>query len=81
MCLCPHVLQYGSKCWLMLNNLDVQIEEDQKFIDDRIVRIEDKEGITLDDYPERGCCESSKKRACYCYWRSGEPVRLQLLIQ
>ena len=34
---------------LMLNNLDVQIEEDQKFIDDRIARIEDKEGITLDD--------------------------------
>ena len=33
----------------MLNNLDVQIEEDQKFIDDRIARIEDKEGITLDD--------------------------------
>ena len=33
----------------MLNNLDVQIEEDQKFIDDRIARIEDKEGINLDD--------------------------------
>ncbi len=33
----------------MLNNLDVQIEEDQKFIDDRIARIEDKDGITLDD--------------------------------
>ncbi len=55
----------------MLNNLDVQIEEDQKFIDDRIARIEDKEGITLDDIQKEAVAKAVRNEACYCYWRSG----------
>lgn len=44
----------------MLNDLDVFIEEDQKFIDDRIRRIEEKEGVTLDDIQREAVSKAVK---------------------
>lgn len=44
----------------MLNNLDVSMEEDQEFIDDRIRRIEEKEGVTLDDIQREAVSKAVK---------------------
>ena len=57
-----------------------RLREDQKFIDDRIARIEDKEGITLDDIQKEAVAKAVRNGLVIVTGDSG-PVRLQLLIQ